>query len=387
MKTSTSLKKGLKKGGQKRYMSAVEKQLALDMYHLRKQKPSLIAEVMGRDHSTITRIVFKKKAYAAKGVGRPSMMTDADLDAFVKKTQEMVREADSEYEVTVPMVRRATKTQASEKTILKGLHKRGIFFRKLREKPVLTDEDKKMRYSFAKTHKKKSRIWWANNVHAYIDNKHWPVYLNKAARKMAAQRTVRGAYRARGDGLGKGYTKRPKVFKVGGKTITISAGISAKKVVMWKEIKGKWTGEVAASTYKDVLKKALDQAEPRKSAHIILEDNDPTGWKSKKGIKAKEDAKLRVLELPPRSPDLNPCDYGLWKEVDKRMRNQEKKHDKDKKESRKEYTQRLARTAQRLPATFLTKLVGDMQRRCQRLFEAKGGHFEEGGKRTKAESK
>ena len=35
--------------------------------------------------------------------------------------------------------------------------------------------------------------------------------------------------------------------------------------------------------------------------------------------------------------------------------------------------------ALRLPANFINGSIKDMRRRCARLLEAKGGHFEEGG--------
>ena len=38
------------------------------------------------------------------------------------------------------------------------------------------------------------------------------------------------------------------------------------------------------------------------------------------------------------------------------------------------------RAALSLPAAFTTKSIGDMQRRRQRLYEAKGSLFEEGGR-------
>ena len=44
-----------------------------------------------------------------------------------------------------------------------------------------------------------------------------------------------------------------------------------------------------------------------------------------------------------------------------------------------DYASSLRRTALRLPRSFIESSVRDMQRRCQRLFEAKGHHFEEGG--------
>ena len=54
---------------------------------------------------------------------------------------------------------------------------------------------------------------------------------------------------------------------------------------------------------------------------------------------------------------------------------------KNKRESREAYLARLRRTALRLPASFINKSIEDMVRRCQKLYEAKGWYFEEGGRR------
>ena len=44
-----------------------------------------------------------------------------------------------------------------------------------------------------------------------------------------------------------------------------------------------------------------------------------------------------------------------------------------------QYVARLRKTAKSLPVSFVRKAIGDMRRRCQRLYEAKGHHSEEGG--------
>ena len=77
-------------------------------------------------------------------------------------------------------------------------------------------------------------------------------------------------------------------------------------------------------------------------------------------------------------------DYSIWAEIEKRLSNQERSYPASKKETRDEYLQRARRTAMRLPAAFINRAIGDMKRRCQLLFEAKGGLFEEGGQRRRA---
>ena len=144
--------------------------------------------------------------------------------------------------------------------------------------------------------------------------------------------------------------------------------------------KGKWSGQAAADFYAGPLKKALVKAYPNKRKHLVLEDNDPTGYRSNKGIKAKDENRIAVFEIPPRSPDLSLLDYSIWKEVNRRLREQEKKWPAGKRETKKQYVARLKRTASRLPQSFLEASIGDMVRRCKRLYDAKGWHFEEGGK-------
>ena len=57
-----------------------------------------------------------------------------------------------------------------------------------------------------------------------------------------------------------------------------------------------------------------------------------------------------------------------------------RKFPKSKRETRAEYVARLKKAAKSLPKRFVEKAIMDMRRRCQRLYAAKGKHFEEGGK-------
>ena len=65
------------------------------------------------------------------------------------------------------------------------------------------------------------------------------------------------------------------------------------------------------------------RARPRSRAFAILEDNAPTGFKSKKGVRAKAANEIKVVAIPKSSPDLSVCDYALWKQVNAVMRRQE----------------------------------------------------------------
>ena len=108
-----------------------------------------------------------------------------------------------------------------------------------------------------------------------------------------------------------------------------------------------------------------------------MEDNDPTGYKSTAGKEAKKKVGMEVFELPPRSPDLNVLDCSLWAEISKRLRHQERKFPRSKRESKADFIERLRKTAMGLPSSVVRKAVDMMQRRCKQVQEAKGGLIEE----------
>ena len=98
-----------------------------------------IAERLGRNQSTITRLLVKR--VARKKQGRRAILTSAAVDKLEAKLEAMIEKANGRYEVTVAALRRSARAKASCRTILDALHGRGIYFRRLREKPVLTEED------------------------------------------------------------------------------------------------------------------------------------------------------------------------------------------------------------------------------------------------------
>ncbi len=134
--------------------------------------------------------------------------------------------------------------------------------------------------------------------------------------------------------------------------------------------------------YTGPLVKAMRKAFPgnavkRNPKWVVLEDNDPTGYKSHKAIDAKSSVGISTLDLPRRSPDLNVLDYCLWHEINVRMRKQEKKMSKAKKEPRVQYLERLRRTALMLPTQLVQRGVKDMRRRVGLIVQAKGSLFNE----------
>ena len=52
---------------------------------------------------------------------------------------------------------------------------------------------------------------------------------------------------------------------------------------------------------------------------LVLEDNDPYGFKSKKAKQAKKEVHIRAVPFPKYSPDLNPLDFHVWHAVEEKV--------------------------------------------------------------------
>ena len=149
----------------------------------------------------------------------------------------------------------------------------------------------------------------------------------------------------------------------------VAAGLSKNRVVMWEYIETPWNGAEAEALYRNPIKKILNRIAPGKAHPVIVEDNDPTGYKSRKAINAKKALGFRVVSLPPYSPDLNPCDFFLWDSIEQRMA---RSAPKNAKESLAKYKARLRKTAMATSKHLVRKALLNMKPRVQAIYEAKG---------------
>lgn len=373
-----------------RNLTAEEKILIRKLYHEKQMSTTVIAGMYDRDKSCISRIIFKQKL-SMKKIGRPRVLSEKQVDKIIATKDDLVDKAAGKKEITMAKIVRRARTKASARTVRRRFKARKIKFAPLREKILLTPQDKKDRLAFAKKYMKNPKSWWGKTLHVAIDNKYFKIYHNGKHRDWAARRSVRGAYRSIGQGLDEAYVK-PKgelKYNTGMKNACITGGVGRGKVIVWHENTGKrWSGKGAEHMYKKPIAQALKRTYPTYQKKVtknqekwqLLEDNDPTGYQSKKGKAAKVDAKIEVFHIPKRSPDLSVLDYAVWDHVNKRMRKTEATWPQHKTETRLQFLARLKRTAKTTKATFLKSAMSDMTRRCKLLYEAKGGHFDEGKK-------
>ena len=93
------------------------------------------------------------------------------------------------------MIKRAAGLKCCDRVLLDALHSRGICMRPLLQKPVRTPEGIRERKAFAEKYAEKTHQWWMRSVHAYVDNKFFPVYTTAKGRSYAAKSVARGTFR------------------------------------------------------------------------------------------------------------------------------------------------------------------------------------------------
>lgn len=321
-----------------------------------------------------------------EGSGRPKEITPAQYKKLKKAWQRLLKREKGEKEVTVDMIKAAAGIDCCNRVILDAFHEENIWFQKLKEKPVLEDEDVVDRSHWTKAHAKVTEEEWvekrrgSKSPHAVIDGKKWPLYLDQQGRAHVARRCVRGAYQQVGAVPDRSVVRPKKEMKFSAPGIYVQCAVIKGRVAMWEYMDGSWNGEEAANMYKGPLLSALKKAypgKPNKEPWVVLEDNDPAGYKSGKARRAKESVNIVTDDLPRRSPDLNVLDYYVWHAVNMRMRAQERTFRKSFKESKKAYLKRLRQTALRLSRAELAKAMKGMRRRVLAIKKEGGGLIKE----------
>ena len=376
-KAAVKVKKGSSKAKHRR-MTQDEKRIIREMHFERGMAPAEIDKVMPFDLSNICRLLAQKKS--PNPIGRQAALSEAKIDRAVRVLEGMVEDADASKEVTMGMVLCKARLKCCERTLSKALHKRGYWFRTLRKKMILTPEDVKARYEWAKKYKGKPKKLWLKRIHVHLDNHHFKVATTVKSRSLLAKRRVRGVYRQKQKSLRSCHVKPdPKLrLSTGAKGILKLGGVGGGRVLVWHTIKDRWGGDSAARAYTTIVLPAVKKRYRGQKLFTILEDNDPTGNLSIKGVEAKRAGKMKVFQIPKRSPDLNVLDYAIWSEGERRMRLEELKMKKGKRETREQFEARLDRVALSLPPSYVKRSICDLKRRSHLLYEAEGGLFEGG---------
>ena len=303
--------------------------------------------------------------------GAKRKLSTSDMKRLEQSRRRLIKRADGETRVTyADVIEEADLDKdVSQRTIENSFRESGVAYRKPREKIQISEDDAKKRFVVAKDWVKRPASYWKRKVHAYVDNKAFPLPLTPAQRKKFKQTRVSGHLRKPGEGTQRGFTKpRQKHSWIGFPSVTISAAVAKDKMIMWSVVEGSWNGQAAADMYKGPLKSALRRTWGNKRRYTIVEDGDLKGNQSGKGVRAKEAVGIIAMTLPPRSPCWMPLDYNIWDAIiDKLMDESPEGH-----ETKADFLERLKKTALSLPTGYIAKQIAKMRPRIQGVIDAEG---------------
>ena len=325
---------------------------------------------------TTLRRFLKGKTYSAAGQetrGRKRKFSRRVVLNMDKKRKELLAKADGQYEVQwADVLKKSRAPSADPTTVARSFSREGldVKWRAPRERPLRGPEHVAERLEACRKWQSLPVDYFTDKVDMITDNTGWDVPATARARKYLNQRKVRGHLRTRSEGL-KAECTKPSAKKhhmnTGGK-LKLVAGISNCRVVVWHYLDGPWNGEAAAAMYRGTIRKALKRCRGEKCRYVVLEDNDPVGYKSNKAAQAKKDGNIVAMDFPRYSPDLNPLDYFLWQEVESRM----EKNKPTRLESVEAFKARLRRTALAIPEAVIRKGVANLRKRVQDCYKNNG---------------
>ena len=138
------------------------------------------------------------------------------------------------------------------------------------------------------------------------------------------------------------------------------------RVRVWHYL-DEWNGAAAVRAYEGPIIHALKKHAGQKQGYLVAEDNDPQGYKSNAAKEAKEKLRIRTVDWPRYSPDLNPLDFFLWAEVSRRMALEQVNN-----ETAVQYKARLRATAMAIPAPLIRAALLSIKERAKMVVGAEG---------------
>ena len=135
--------------------------------------------------------------------GRHVVLSRKDISDLDKARKRLLKRADGQHTVTYQSIQEEAGLQdkCCSRTAQNALREIGVRFRAPRRKVHLTAEDARQRLKVAKSWVKRPTSFWTTGVHAYVDNKAFPLPLTPAQKSKLQKTMVTGHLRKASEGL------------------------------------------------------------------------------------------------------------------------------------------------------------------------------------------
>ena len=304
-----------------------------------------------------------------KRTGRPPLMSRKDKGRFIRTFHKM-RDENPNVKIT-DVAKECEIKNVSYRTLIRTLNVAGYRWLKSRRRGLLSVDDRKQRVRYARAALKKyGKDFWTDDVLLYLDgvsfrHNHRPYHDAICARGKMWRKSKESLK----------YTSKGSKNLPGGRTLHLLVGISHSTGVVFAEeyekLNGSWFARFAHRTLQKVL---MDCALVKnKEKLLFVMDNDPS-QRSAIAKDALHEIGAEVVEIPPRSPDLNPIE-NFFHNIKHSLREGALRHGIIR-EDYESFKQRVLGTLLQYDPSVIDRTIETMNKRLQSIVK-------NGGYRTK----
>ena len=298
-------------------------------------------------------------------VGRPAILDDCDkrrLERAVKK----LRSTNPNFSVMdIVQVSGIDTNRASYRTFVRNVKKLGYAFYKSRKKGVMTEKDFQKRRMFARSNSKKGIEYWTRDIAFYLDGVSF-VYKGNPLRDVVKPKSR--IWRKRQEGL-QITTKGSKDLADGRRLHLIVAMAYGRGVICtepYERMSGEYFARFIRRNFPILFEiTGKNEVEPK----LFVMDNDPSQTSAKAKC-ALSHAKCKMVQIPARSPDLNPIENVFH--IVRRQLEAEVKQNTITTETWDEFVCRIKRNLWSIPKDYIDKTIASMPNRINLIVKAKG---------------
>lgn len=320
-------------------------------------------------HNIVTRPIPTRRYKVPTGTvckGRPRKIDERKGRLLIRAVYKL-RKSEGNFTVKRIMTEAGiTQVDVSVRTVNRYLNEQGFYFLVARKKGLITEHDMKLRLMFARRMKKDyPKNVWTNRVAFYLDG---VSFVHKTRPLDQATAPKGKIWRKKSEGLAPGCTSKGSKSGSGGKHVKLIVGLSYNEGVVLCQQYDHLDGRFFASFIERHFEQTFLNAK-KGTSRLWLQDGDPS-QNSALARKAMQNVNAELLKIPPRSPELNPCE-NFFKIVVDALR-QSAIADKIERESYSAFSQRVINTIYSVPIAQINTIIGSMNRRIDAILEHKG---------------
>lgn len=330
-----------------------------------------VAKECNVSKTTVSRIANKKRVEKKSGPdlrGRPRKLSERER-RNLKRALLYLREVEGNFSIK-RLMHQAGIHHVSESTVSRFLHSEGYFYLQARKKGLISEDDIRLRLAFAKRIlKEKPRDFWTRRIAFYLDGTSFAYKRNPMDQARAPKGRI---WRKKSEGLTRGCTAKGRKEGSGGKVLKLMVAISHGKGVIICEPYEKMNGTYFARFIEENFGRMFRAANKGRS-RVWLQDGDPS-QNCALAKAAMKRSNSELLNIPPRSPDLNPIEnlfHILSKKLKENAISRRITH-----ETFEEFKNRVIATLYSIDVSTIDNIIASMNRRIKEVIKS-------GGKRIK----